>query len=535
MAKKIVKQKSIKKEDNVFNYVIDVFVFLILCLFPLFVTDRYYNILQSKYYFYIGSVVLLFIALAIAGILNSGKIESYFSKFHWKGFLRKFTVTDWALITFLIIAALSTILSDYVYESFWGNEGRYSGLFLLCLYGAAYFGVTRFGKFRRWYLDAFLVFSMLVCLFGISDYFQLDLLKFKVGMLEDQKFMFTSTIGNINTYTALVGMIVAVAAVLYSTEREKKRIIFYYICMIIGFFAIITGISDNAYLSLAALFGLSPLYLFKDKCGIRRYLVIIATFFSVIQCIDWINISMAGRVLEIDSAFRIIVNYSGLLYIVIGLWLVTALAYLLDYMTKKDKDISDYKESIGGGVRLVWLVIIFVIIGSGIFLLLDVNVNGNAERYGVISNYLLFNDEWGTHRGYIWRNAIESFQAFSPFKKLFGFGPDTFGIVLLDKTKGNVYGELFDNAHNEYLHYLITVGILGLAAYLTYLVSFVVRCIRRGCSNPCVIAAMMAVVCYSTQAFVNLNLPIATPIMWLMLTLGALGCSGNGQAKDVGN
>lgn len=535
MAKKIVKQKSIKKEDNVFNYVIDVFVFLILCLFPLFVTDRYYNILQSKYYFYIGSVVLLFIALAIAGILNSSKIESYFSEFHWKGFFRKFTVTDWALITFLIIAALSTILSDYVYESFWGNEGRYSGLFLLCLYGAAYFGVTRFGKFRRWYLDAFLVFSMLVCLFGISDYFQLDLLKFKVGMLEDQKFMFTSTIGNINTYTALVGMIVAVAAVLYSTEREKKRIIFYYICMIIGFVAIITGISDNAYLSLAALFGLSPLYLFKDKCGIRRYLVIIATFFSVIQCIDWINISMAGRVLEIDSAFRIIVNYNGLLYIVIGLWLVTALAYLLDYMTKKDKDISDYKESIGGGVRLAWLVIIFVIIGSGIFLLLDVNVNGNAERYGVISNYLLFNDEWGTHRGYIWRNAIESFQAFSPFKKLFGFGPDTFGIVLLDKTKGNVYGELFDNAHNEYLHYLITVGILGLAAYLTYLVSFVVRCIRRGCSNPCVIAAMMAVVCYSTQAFVNLNLPIATPIMWLMLTLGALGCSGNGQAKDVGN
>ena len=244
---------------------------------------------------------------------------------------------------------------------------------------------------------------------------------------------------------------------------------------------------------------------------------------------------MAGRVLEIDSAFRIIVNYSGLLYIVIGLWLVTALAYLLDYMTKKDKDIFDYKESIGGGVRLAWLVIIFVIIGSGIFLLLDVNVNGNAERYGVISNYLLFNDEWGTHRGYIWRNAIESFHAFSPFKKLFGFGPDTFGIVLLDKTKGNVYGELFDNAHNEYLHYLITVGILGLAAYLTYLVSFVVRCIRRGCSNPCVIAAMMAVVCYSTQAFVNLNLPIATPIMWLMLTLGALGCSGNGQAKDVGN
>ena len=141
---------------------------------------------------------------------------------------------------------------------------------------------------------------MLVCLFGISDYFLMDLLKFKVSMK------------------------VAVTAILYGTEKEKKRIRFYYVCMIIGFFAIITGI--------------------------RRYLVIIATFFSVIQCIDWINISMAERVLEIDSVFRIIVNYSGLLYIAIGLWLVTALAYLLNYKTKKNKAISDYKESIGGEV-----------------------------------------------------------------------------------------------------------------------------------------------------------------------------------------
>ena len=50
MAKKIVKQKAVKKDDNIFNYVIDAFVFLALCLFHLFVTDRYHNILRSKYY-----------------------------------------------------------------------------------------------------------------------------------------------------------------------------------------------------------------------------------------------------------------------------------------------------------------------------------------------------------------------------------------------------------------------------------------------------------------------------------------------------
>lgn len=27
-------------------------------------------------------------------------------------------------------------------------------------------------------------------------------------------------------------------------------------------------------------------------------------------------------------------------------------------------------------------------------------------------------------------------------EKVFGFGPDTFGIVLLDKTQGNIYGQI---------------------------------------------------------------------------------------------
>lgn len=50
---------------------------------------------------------------------------------------------------------------------------------------------------------------------------------------------------------------------------------------------------------------------------------------------------MAGRVVEIDSVFRINVNYSGLLYTVIGLWLATALAYLLDYKTRDTCHVAD--------------------------------------------------------------------------------------------------------------------------------------------------------------------------------------------------
>ena len=528
------KRKNSKSDSALLSHTIDIFTFLILCLFPLFVMDRYYNILQAKYYFYIGSVVLLVVAVIFAGCIEHNKLEQYFTSFKWNEFIRKFSVTDVALLVFLIIAGISTISSDYVYESFWGNEGRYSGLFLLCLYGVAYFCVTRFGKLKTWYLDAFLIANLLVCIFGITDYFKMDLLHFKVGMLEEQKFMFTSTIGNINTYTALVGMVTAVSAVLFATENKGKKQCFYFASLVISFFALVMGISDNAYLSLAALFGLLPLYLFKDKKGVKSYLMMLAAFFSVIQCIDWINAGMGDRVLGIDSAFNIIVKYDGLLSIVILLWVICIIVYGLDYAnTKKknqDADIhihdseGDEKKWTGGGVlRIIWLAIVIIcILGVG-YALFDVNVQGNTERYGALGGYLLFNDDWGTHRGYIWRNAMECFEQFPMMKKVFGFGPDTFGIVLLDKTQGNIYGQIFDNAHNEYLHYLITVGITGLIAYLAFIISFIVRVIREAGKNQYIVAAFFAVICYSTQAFVNLNLPIATPIMWMFLMLGELG------------
>ena len=67
---KINKSKNSKSDSALLSHIIDVFTFLILCLFPLFVMDKYYNILQAKYYFYI----LIYINLS--NILFSNSISS---------------------------------------------------------------------------------------------------------------------------------------------------------------------------------------------------------------------------------------------------------------------------------------------------------------------------------------------------------------------------------------------------------------------------------------------------------------------------
>ena len=51
--------------------------------------------------------------------------------------------------------------------------------------------------------------------------------------------------------------------------------------------------------------------------------------------------------------------------------------------------------------------------------------------------------------------------------------------------------------------------------------------VRRGSGNPYVMAALFAMLCYGAQAFVNINLPIVTPVMWTLMMVGLSGCKGS--------
>lgn len=511
----IASYKNLKKRDFL-SVVLGIYVILIGAGLPIVIRDRYFDILITKYYYYCICTILMVILVTGYSITFRVKKTAQYSKmFSLKGFMEKCNIVDFAVLIYLIIAIISTISSDYIYESFWGNEGRYTGLFLIIWYVISYFCVSRFWKFRNWYIDIILAAGLFVCLFGITDYFKLDIFYFKIAMNPQQRPIFTSTIGNINTYTAYVGILVAIAAALFATDMKFKSMLWHYLCMVIGFFAIIMGVSDNAYLSLGALFGFLPMYIFKKKDGIKRYFIILASFFTVIQCIDWINNYYGEGVLGIESAFNVVIRFGGLPYLVMGLWGVTIFIYFIAYRSRYET------KEFGEKFRYLWMVFLLLIILALLFIFYDCNVAGNVSRYGTLSSYLLFNDDWGTGRGYIWRNAMECYQSLTLWKKIVGFGPETFGILIMEKTANNPYNQLFDSAHNEYLHMLTTVGLAGLISYLIFVFGFIRKCIYYKNKNPYIMAIMFGVICYSVQAFVNINLPIVAPVFWLLLGLGA--------------
>ena len=101
--------------------------------------------------------------------------------------------------------------------------------------------------------------------------------------------------------------------------------------------------------------------------------------------------------------------------------------------------------------RRAWLVFLSVGIILTCVVLYDVNVRGNAGNYGGLAQYLTINDDWGTHRWYIWRIGMESYGDFSIKQKIFGAGPDTYGAVVMENYYDEMvmrYGEFFDSAHN---------------------------------------------------------------------------------------
>ena len=151
----------------------------------------------------------------------------------------------------------------------------------------------------------FLTAGILMCLFGITDFFDMDLLGFKAEIKESQRYKFTSTIGNINTYTSCVAMVMAYGGTMFVMAKDRKRAVGYGICTMISFVALILGESDNAYLSLAAFFGLLPLYALRTKKGTRRYLILTAAFFTAAEGIGLISRQMAGQVIPISGLFQI--------------------------------------------------------------------------------------------------------------------------------------------------------------------------------------------------------------------------------------
>ena len=190
-------------------------------------------------------------------------------------------------------------------------------------------------------------------------------------------------------------------------------------------------------------------------------------------------------------------------------------------------------------IRKIWTGLCIAACGIVIFIFIDANVAGHQatwEKLG-LSNAVVFNNAWGTGRGLNWGMAMDYFaHRMSFIKKLIGYGPDSYYMIAMDnffdKMAAAGYG-MFDAAHNEYLNYLITVGIAGLTVYVLFMISMIcamTRFLRRNTRDVngrepapekiCAAAVIMVIITYMAQAFINIAVPIVAPMLYIIFSIG---------------
>lgn len=532
---------SKRKLLNASNVIVGLWLLAMFTIFPLVYNYYYYDILQTKFYTVVILTVLMILALIVISGFGGG-FKNFFDKLHSKGFSawfkEEFDIWDICITVFMVMTVLSTLFAGrFIRQAVTGENGRYSGLFLISLYVAIYFILSRLFSFSKVYFTVFLAISIPICLFGYTDYFNMDILQFKENIDATQWPIFTSTIGNINTYTAVLAFYIAISGTLFITSpldngknngESVGKLIFYYLIMLMNFIALAMGTSDNGYLTLAAFFGLMPFVAFRSMEGVRRFVLTIFTYLLGIRIIKLINTVYSDKVLGISGLYDFISDFKYLDLVIVLLLIAVIAMYFIAYKNKKNaKD----NEALLKTLRYIWLGMLVIVFLGLIFL--GVKINSNVAeataKYGSLANYFVFNDSWGTFRGYIWRAAIEEYMKFPLLHKIVGSGPDTFGIyisLLRNEEMQSVTGQIFDATHNEYIQFLFTLGPIATVAYILGLIMPSVKALRTkvmylrdSSSLPYLYASAIAVICYATQAVVNLNLPVVTPLLWIFFGL----------------
>ena len=153
------------------------------------------------------------------------------------------------------------------------------------------------------------------------------------------------------------------------------------------------------------------------------------------------------------------------------------------------------------------------------------NINENSENLDKdeANDYTISNGRW-----YLWQRSLEIVKE-NPIN---GVGYDNFHLAFYEGVNLSAvkfisvdgvtkvvlkYPEIFDNAHNAYLHTLVSSGLLGFIPYiLLFLFSFI-----RGLKTKdnLIILLFAGFVAYSIQAFGNINVLQVTPIYYVIIGL----------------
>ncbi len=521
------KQNS-KPKYLVKNALINYYLVAMFGFFPLYFSNQYSNIRHDKYNIFLlftSMLIIVELVIFLSSYTNSNKLEAD------KKWYQTLSVPDICMIAFILFCFISTILSEHPAEAVTGNMGRNNGLILMVLYVAVYFAITRLYMFYEYVFLALAIGTGLVCFLAIINFCYIDPLNMFVGYAERYVIDFSSTIGNKNLLASYICVCLPVLMMLFMNTSNKNFKWVYYASMILGFCTLIVANSDSGYLGFFAFLIILLIYYIRKPKMLYMYFFSLFSMFIGAKLLRLFSLIMQdhNKGLSLIPSFFVYENfYSFILIIACGL-----LALLFFYISNKNPNLIFHRA-------VFWIALSLCLMGVGVitytFILYTFIDTKTVFEHDSVLNYFRFNERWGTHRGYMWIRTMEIFSSFNLKDMLFGCGPDNFYYAFSPyfNELSSLYGDGSTNcAHNEYLNYLVTNGILGLTAYLGIIIGTIVRAVKYARVNPFAMICCAGVICYAIQAIVNIAQPITTPIFILMICLTEAFCKLTKKEKII--
>lgn len=469
ICRKIIEYKGIIKMQKIVNKgFLNVYMVLIMIIFPLFYTNNYINILQSKrIYFDIISMIFL----PILCIFTMGRKIDAYDKYHK------------ICLTFLTVSTvISVILSNNKFDSFFALSKRMfgAGFVLICVF--LYVIISRTFRLEKWMLPLFLIMNVVMSILVILDNWKIDVLKMKSNLVMEEHYMFTGTLGNINVNAIYFSMILPLcAACVYLSKRYKGILIS---CLVIVTTACLCLRSDSIVISiLITIFGLAIYNLIKKDSiyiVIKSYLGLFLGIF-LIQLLYGI---VGEKAYPMDSILTAFSKYIGPIVL-----LILLLIMMLSKHFNKEKEVA----------KIIISLLVLLIIGVLIWLI------------------LFSTDDFGTQRGYVWRRTLFVIKEEGFFRFLFGHGFNSFKEVF------HSYYEVLDkpylDAHNEILQMVMSVGLFGTIGYIGLFVVEIIQCIKDCKKEPVFLVPLMIFISYMFQGMVNNPHVFTFPIIFAFMAI----------------
>jgi hypothetical protein len=309
-----------------------------------------------------------------------------------------------------------------------------------------------------------------------------DPLGLHAKLIESELFEYISTIGNVNSYAGYLSLLIPVFMVLFLHTTSKAGFAAESALLILGFANMFMSNSDGTYLGVGISFLFLIYYVLRRQTLYLRFLLAAIYFGIAGGIVRLIECKWTRDVVPFSGISAMILHYNLWAYLLAG----GAVLYVFFALWQKKHTFSERTTK---RIGIVYAVVVCV-----------------AAAAAVGYTAMHFSGSWGTKRGYIWMFAVSIFGDGNLVQKIVGIGPDCFGIPTMERFGDFIsekWGERVANAHNEYLQYLVTMGLAGLAAYAGIYLSALKEYWKKEAWSVSRMAALAGILGYMGQAAVN--------------------------------